>query len=111
VFSSSDSLSKDSLQGGVAREVKAGRRGKPKVPFPEGWSIDHPEFARFKDSALAHDRRYADWPAAWRNWQRSPYNKSNGSGGGGTPAKKDDYDTWLKKQEVRLARGNQPTEF
>ena len=33
------------------------------------------EAAHFRDSALAHGRRYVDWHAAWRNWCRSPFQK------------------------------------
>lgn len=34
------------------------------------------ELDRFMDSALAADRRYVDWKAAWRNWCRSPFCKT-----------------------------------
>lgn len=29
------------------------------------------EFEHFRGSALAHDRRYADWNSAWQNWVRN----------------------------------------
>jgi uncharacterized protein YdaU (DUF1376 family) len=54
------------------------------LPRSVGWSesaIDQ-QIERFKDSARAHKRLYADWPAAWRNWVRSPFQtaeKPNGS--------------------------------
>ncbi|MBV9945479.1 MAG: helix-turn-helix domain-containing protein [Myxococcales bacterium] len=39
------------------------------------WGIPEPagdaEAARFLDHARSNDRRFADWGAAWRNWQRS----------------------------------------
>lgn len=40
-----------------------------------GFPVEEAEsqFAAFKDGALANDRKYADWDAAWRNWFRSPY--------------------------------------
>lgn len=54
----------------------------------KGWDearIDS-EWQRFRDHALANDRRQKDWPAAWRNWVTSPYQKSqarvNGHGTG-----------------------------
>lgn len=31
------------------------------------------QFVRFRDSAIAAGRRYADWGAAWRNWLTSDY--------------------------------------
>lgn len=52
---------------------------KPKTRLPDGWRpesldpSDEAEFARFRNSALAHGRLYADWEAAWRNWKTSPY--------------------------------------
>jgi hypothetical protein len=33
------------------------------------------QFIRFRDSAIANGRSYADWTAAWRNWLTSPYFK------------------------------------
>lgn len=42
------------------------------------WSPDDAatEFAMFQDNALTHGRSYIDWQAAWRNWCRSPYCKT-----------------------------------
>ena len=57
--------------GEVRQASKKGPRSSPKVPFPEGWVEEGAEFEAFRDSALAHDRRYASWQAAWRNWQRN----------------------------------------
>lgn len=34
------------------------------------------EAQRFIDSAMANQRTYADWPAAWRQWCRSPFQKT-----------------------------------
>jgi uncharacterized protein YdaU (DUF1376 family) len=55
------------------------RRASLKVPLSPDWEPQKvvspdklPELVRFKNSARAHDRRYADWDAAWENWQTSP---------------------------------------
>lgn len=55
-------------------------RASPKIPLPDDWQpaggvsdCDRSELERFKQSALAHDRRYANWNAAWENWKTSPY--------------------------------------
>lgn len=38
------------------------------------------EIQRFFDYAKAHNKLYADWDAAWRNWCRSPLQRvSNGT--------------------------------
>jgi len=45
------------------------------TPLSLGWSeiqIDK-EIEHFKDSSRAHNRKYADWQAAWKNWCRSPF--------------------------------------
>jgi len=42
------------------------------------------EWAKFKDSALAHGRRYANWDAAWRSWCR---NAESFAGRGGNAAR------------------------
>lgn len=49
----------------------------------KGWSIAYlqSEFSRFCDSAIASNRLYADWEAAWRNWVTSPY-QTNGKANG-----------------------------
>lgn len=75
-----------------ARESRATRA----TPIPENfvpdvlWAIEKTKWTsekadseaqRFKDSAVAHSRRYADWPAAWRNWVTSPF-QSKGSNNG-----------------------------
>lgn len=70
------------------KEQKAGRR-RPETPFPEGsffitaamleWAkredFDYLdlrfETGKFKDHALANERRARDWVAAWRNWIRN----------------------------------------
>jgi hypothetical protein len=60
----------------------AGTRSKPKLELPQDWTFKpgHIELAkrlgldiesqanRFRDSAIANARRYADWDAAFRTW-------------------------------------------
>jgi hypothetical protein len=72
-------------EGKKEKEVSKGRasRAKPKTPLPDDWhpviaTKDAAEFERFKNSAKAHARRYADWDAAWENWKTSPYQKPAG---------------------------------
>ena len=59
------------------------------------------EFLRFKDSALAADRRYKDWLAAWRNWCRSPFQKTK-------PADDHDNFKWGKMPKLDHARAVAP---
>jgi len=68
----------DSPKPRTAKKIGAKRRAE--VPFPNdlsltpdmarfatGLGIDPTtEFAAWRDNCLAHDRRYVDWPAAWR---------------------------------------------
>lgn len=62
------------------------RRRAAATPFRQDWKPaslapqQQREFARFRDSALAHDRRYVDWEAAWRNWLRSPWAPASANG-------------------------------
>lgn len=114
---SSLSFSEDSL--GLEepqREQATGRKRKNKTPLPENFAPDR-EFARklgwsgrrideqiraFFDSALAHNRQYADWQAAWRNWCTSPFQKpveANGHAPNPDDQKavwKMQWDFWLK---------------
>lgn len=79
------------------KELRANaRRARAKAPLPDnfwpknevalglGWSNDKifHEFQRFKASALAHNRLYANWQAAWDNWCRSPFQQQNQQGNG-----------------------------
>ena len=41
------------------------------------------EFARFTDSALAHNRVYANWDAAWRSWTTSNFQQEGNVNGNG----------------------------
>ena len=78
----------DSVPVSERKESEKGER-QSKTSFPLDWNLDHInpddpkgqswakfginpfiEFARFKDHALAEDRRCKDWKAAWRNWAR-----------------------------------------
>jgi len=72
-----------------------GGRRKPKVALPAdfptdeliteqqakarevGANFDVQRFAaRFRDQCIAKDHRYADWPAAWRNWCRTEIDRA-----------------------------------
>jgi Helix-turn-helix domain len=73
---------------GVSKRASVRARRSPETPFPCGafvitaemhvWltenNLGHIDWKRetgkFKDWALANDRRYRDWVAAWRNWMR-----------------------------------------
>lgn len=53
--------------------------------FPEGWEPElgfgeRREFEKFKASAIAHGRCYADWGRAWRYWLMNVPNFNNGKG-------------------------------
>lgn len=89
------------------------RRRKSKIPIPDGFpdqaliaeqqqivrvagadvDVKH-QAERFRDWALANDRRYADWTATFRNWIRTSISDrptfSKASGGGGAPPSPDD---------------------
>lgn len=81
---------------GSGTKVPSRARKKPKVDFNNGgldtgeavgWAVRvkgwtsgdamH-EWVRFHDDALAHDRQYSDWMAAWRKWCGSPLCKTTG---------------------------------
>jgi len=75
----------------VKVEQASGRKRKISLPpdfvpdreFPrsKGWSeerIDQ-QIQAFFDYARTHNRQYADWQAAWRNWIRSPYQTQENS--------------------------------
>lgn len=66
-------------------------RKQASSPWPSGWDQppdnliawtrkNHPrlninaEWSKFHDYALAHDKRYVDWNAAWRTWARNVQN-------------------------------------
>lgn len=74
---------------------RAGSRRKPKVSLPDGFptaeliveqqakarevgaNFDVQRFAaRFRDQCIAKDHRYAEWPAAWRNWCRTEIDRA-----------------------------------
>jgi uncharacterized protein YdaU (DUF1376 family) len=75
----------------AASESKGRPRKRAKTEMPEGWLPRIPllpsqlqQFERFRDSAIANGRVYANWDAAWRNWidPSNPYNQEKGSGNG-----------------------------
>lgn len=75
----------------VEREGRGNSRKKPSISLPENFlpidlsDSNRGEFEKFKDHALTHDRRCADWGAAWRNWQRKAAElnqRGNGNGQG-----------------------------
>lgn len=58
--------------------------GEPPLEWVD-WAVEHmgwsrrqaeAETRRFIDNSVAHRRMYADWLAAWRNWCRSPFQKT-----------------------------------
>lgn len=80
-------------------EQATGRKRKNKTQLPDDFAPDR-DFARklgwaedridqqiqaFRDSAKAHARIYADWPAAWRNWCTSPFQKNGEAGAAPKP--------------------------
>jgi hypothetical protein len=79
-----------------AREEESAKeprsRRKPQTPLPEDFipanlsDSNGGEFEKFKDHARTHDRRCADWAAAWRNWERraAEFNQQRGNGNGGS---------------------------
>ena len=47
--------------------------------FAKSLGIDvGPEWGKFKNYCLAHDKRYANFEAAFRNWLASPLNQHGG---------------------------------
>jgi len=89
----------------ISKPKKVSRpRGEP---LPVDWEPDR-EFARskgfsegqineqeqrFRDHAAANRRLQADWPAAWRNWITSPYQRAgpvNGHGAAPRPGSRED---------------------
>ena len=90
-----DSISEPN--GSSIEPAKRKRAGKPlpdDFEMPDDWlewavaqGLGRPgaeaERDKFIDSARAHQRRYADWPAAWRYWIR---NRGNFNGNARQPA-------------------------
>lgn len=75
---------------------RGSKRKKPRTEINPNWKLSEVDIAyakahgwcderiaiqgeRFRDSAKAHGRIYADWSAAWRNWVISPIQKSEES--------------------------------
>lgn len=106
-------------------------RRKPKVSLPDGFptaeliaeqqakarevgaNFDVQRFAaRFRDQCIAKDHRYADWPAAWRNWcrteiERAPKTALAASQSRSAPSEADRWRRWLR--EYRL-NGHWPSD-
>lgn len=62
------------------------RAPRARTSLPENWHpelVGEVEFDRFCDHARANGRLCADWEAARRNWNRSPYRNQGGSNGHG----------------------------
>jgi hypothetical protein len=78
-----------------SKPKRVSRSTARRVPIPDdwlpdadyatarGWSLPHvqTEAQRFRDHAKANNRLQADWPAAWRNWVTSPYQKAENVNG------------------------------
>lgn len=65
----------DNFQPNEASRRIAGELGF--TPSREAYELE-----RFKASAKAHSRTYADWDAAWQSWMRSPLQSQNGHANG-----------------------------
>jgi hypothetical protein len=78
-------LSLEEKKEGLSRERK-GVRGKPTlIPLPDDWQPKGPqrdptEAEEFRDKARAKAWTYANWDAAYRNFQKSEYNARNKNG-------------------------------
>ncbi len=125
----------DQMEDGGGEEIipptPQGGRRKPKVSLPDdfptaeliaeqqakarkaGANFDVQRFAaRFRDQCIAKDHRYADWPAAWRNWcrteiDRAPKTALAASQGRSAPSEADRWRRWLR--EYRL-NGHWPSD-
>lgn len=106
-------------------------RRKPKRAIPDGFptaeliaeqqakareagaNFDVQRFAaRFRDQCIAKDHRYAEWPAAWRNWcrteiDRAPKTALAASQSRSAPSEADRWRRWLR--EYRL-NGHWPSD-
>jgi len=78
-----------------------------------GANFDVQRFAaRFRDQCIAKDHRYAEWPAAWRNWcrteiERAPKTALAAAQSRATPSEADRWRRWLR--EYRL-NGHWPSD-
>jgi len=74
-----------------SKKDKKESRAKPKTDLPTDWQPigdqrDPTEADEFRDHARAKGYRYSDWHAAYRNFQRSPFNTRNKAGATPQPA-------------------------
>jgi len=76
---------KNSTKEEIKKETKKESRQKAKTALAPDWQPVGPqrdpiEAEEFRDHARAKGYRYSDWNAAYRNYQRSPYNPRNKNG-------------------------------
>jgi hypothetical protein len=101
--------------------AKAPTPRRTKTPFPTDWNLQDgalldalergmtqeravSEFQRFRDHALAHDRRQKDWPAAWRNWVTSPFQRQTQQVQTRKDQKADEWDAARAKLRASIER-------
>ena len=67
-------------KGRGKRAIRDDDKPTPKnIEFARSLQIDvGPAWGRFKNYCLAHDARYANFEAAFRNWLASPLNQNGG---------------------------------
>jgi hypothetical protein len=103
IYSKNLSSSEESLTESESKARARARGKRSKVALPDNFEPDlktrlhasvlgisdqnfNREHEHFCDSARAHDRRYADWPAAERNWMTNfasgKFNHNGGNGNG-----------------------------
>jgi len=79
-------LPSSSLSSSIDRPLSVAARAKRPLPAdwePKGEQRDPAEADEFRDHARAKGYRYIDWDAAYRNFQKSPYNARNKGGQNG----------------------------
>jgi len=80
------SLPSSSLSSLVDRPLSTAARARRPLPpdwEPKGEQRDATEADEFRDHARAKGYQYIDWDAAYRNFQKSPYNARNKGGQNG----------------------------
>jgi hypothetical protein len=79
-------LSLEVREEGLSKKGKEVRRKPTAIPLPDDWQPKGPqrdptEADEFRDMCRSKGRTYVDHEAAFRNFQRSPYNPRNKNGG------------------------------
>lgn len=88
LLASDSSLLSSSLSSSEGEKIVK-KRGNGHRPFPEDFQIEDKhkvlasqwkldvgyEFGKFKNYCLAHDKRYSDYTAAFRNWLSNAYER------------------------------------